>query len=201
MDVGANAPRTLSNTYFFDKCLGWKGICVEAGPQRAAELRRARSCTVVENCVFSRDSVVSFSDYDVSSGITAGGAQTVRCRPLQDILYEHGVRHVDFMSLDVEASEIPAMLGTDFYGVSMDVVTVETFWVNSTLPQLFFDRGFVTVADLGPDHVFARRAFDLDWPASQQQSREETHQYRHEQQASAGRCFDDSSNPGVTASN
>ena len=29
MDVGAHDGKTISNTYFFEKELGWKGICIE----------------------------------------------------------------------------------------------------------------------------------------------------------------------------
>jgi len=29
LDIGSNHPLQRSNTYFFDKCLGWRGVCVE----------------------------------------------------------------------------------------------------------------------------------------------------------------------------
>ena len=29
MDFGSNDPVVISNTLFFDKCLGWKGLCIE----------------------------------------------------------------------------------------------------------------------------------------------------------------------------
>lgn len=29
LDIGAHKPFSLSNSVFFDKCLGWNGICVE----------------------------------------------------------------------------------------------------------------------------------------------------------------------------
>lgn len=33
VEAGANDPRYLSNTLFYDKCLGWEGLCVEPQAQ------------------------------------------------------------------------------------------------------------------------------------------------------------------------
>ena len=49
--------------------------------------------------------------------------------------HEHGVDHVNLMSLDVEGFELPALRGLDFSAVSVDVVLVE----NDT-PALFGDK-------------------------------------------------------------
>ena len=42
VDSGANSAVSLSNTYFYDKCLGWEGLCVEPLPQYHAELSAKR---------------------------------------------------------------------------------------------------------------------------------------------------------------
>merc|ERR1712151_1314233 len=39
IDIGANNPLTISNTAFFDKCLGWKGVCVEMNPHYHPSIR------------------------------------------------------------------------------------------------------------------------------------------------------------------
>ena len=51
VDSGANDYRKLSNTFFFDKCLGWDGLCVEADPQYHAGIRAHRSCKLVPQCI------------------------------------------------------------------------------------------------------------------------------------------------------
>lgn len=33
VESGANDPLKLSNTLFFDKCLGWSGLCIEPQPE------------------------------------------------------------------------------------------------------------------------------------------------------------------------
>lgn len=46
-DVAANHFKRISNTYFYDRCLGWRGLCVEPNPRYHAELRQKRSCELV----------------------------------------------------------------------------------------------------------------------------------------------------------
>ena len=41
IDIGAFHPFKLSNTVFFDQCLGWEGICVEPNPYRRCHLESA----------------------------------------------------------------------------------------------------------------------------------------------------------------
>ena len=46
-DVAANHFKRISNTYFYDRCLGWRGLCVEPNPRYHADLREKRSCELV----------------------------------------------------------------------------------------------------------------------------------------------------------
>ena len=52
VDVGAGPqPKKLSNTWFLDACLGWKGVCAEPDKASADVLRQNRTCLVVETAV------------------------------------------------------------------------------------------------------------------------------------------------------
>ena len=70
LDIGAHKPLHLSNTAFFDKCLGWSGICVE--PTETSQLFEAegvRSCRVARKCVWSESKklvMIFRSDGDAS---------------------------------------------------------------------------------------------------------------------------------------
>jgi FkbM family methyltransferase len=216
VDIGANAPRELSNSYFFDRCLGWRGICIEASPTRAQELRAQRSCEVVENCVFSGERDFKFSSGDDTVARIRGamsGDVTVRCRRLADILRERGVAHIDLMSLDVKSAEIHAIQGADFEAHRADVLLVETFWTNRTAFHYLYDRGYSVVADLGVDTAFARRGVLLPaapgagagadasaaphWvPKLHKEWREVNNRNLHDTQAAMGNpsCIDDSAN-------
>ncbi|CAE8645563.1 unnamed protein product [Polarella glacialis] len=55
VDVGAFHPIHLSNTYFFERCLGWRGVCVEPNPGLSAYFGAYRpACRLFRNCVWSK---------------------------------------------------------------------------------------------------------------------------------------------------
>jgi FkbM family methyltransferase len=60
VDVGAFDGELGSNTAFFEKRLGWKGIAFEPNPPEYAALRRTRSCQAIQGCAYNRDGEVSF---------------------------------------------------------------------------------------------------------------------------------------------
>eukprot|EP00184_Porphyridium_aerugineum_P006612 CAMPEP_0184699814 /NCGR_PEP_ID=MMETSP0313-20130426/5933_1 /TAXON_ID=2792 /ORGANISM="Porphyridium aerugineum, Strain SAG 1380-2" /LENGTH=479 /DNA_ID=CAMNT_0027158943 /DNA_START=221 /DNA_END=1660 /DNA_ORIENTATION=- len=80
IDLAANLPRSLSNTYFLDVCRGWKGLCIEAQPDLVAKLRDyqrwGRTCTIIDTCVADRPGVEV--DFVLSGGI--GGIDGVRSK-------------------------------------------------------------------------------------------------------------------------
>lgn len=60
VDVGAFDGVTGSNTYFFEKQLGWRGVAFEANPEVVAELKRNRTCEIIDGCAYDRDGTVEF---------------------------------------------------------------------------------------------------------------------------------------------
>lgn len=70
VDVAANDPILISNTYFLDKCLGWQGICAEANPKYFKPLQSKRSCKLFPTCVSDVDgNEVQFGMRGASGGI------------------------------------------------------------------------------------------------------------------------------------
>ena len=53
LDIGTNEPVGGSNTFFFDKCLGWRGVCFEPQKLYHARIKENRSCSLVPRCVTS----------------------------------------------------------------------------------------------------------------------------------------------------
>ena len=199
LDVGANAPKEISNTWFFDKCLGWRGLCVEASSSRASQLREQRSCKVIQTCVWDSNKILQMSNSDPNSftdHLVAGGPTSVQCRTIDDILAIEGVGHIDFVSLDIESAEPQALRGMDVRRWAPDVFTVETFWLNQTFHQSMFDLGYTIVDFLGPDTVYVRRSTPhVSNPAYMQWGRNDIDSYRNEQQTLRGACFDSVNNP------
>eukprot|EP00667_Euglena_gracilis_P013123 EG_transcript_13507 len=133
LDIGANEPKSLSNTWFLDVCLGWEGICVEADPGLGELLRQQRSCKVVSTCVDSSNRTLALQ----AAGIAVGHVvpleekndrgKVLQCVTMAQIIREHGVRHIDFFTLDVEDHEMHVLqtMPEEAEGLTIDVILIE----------------------------------------------------------------------------
>lgn len=140
--VCANRAVRLSNTYFFDRCLGWSGLCVEGNPTYLEPLYRERSCSILPTCVSNLDGiVVEFALHGGVGGIVSDGPGSnkndidwekrktpivkSKCTTMGKALARANVRRVDYMSLDVEGHELQVLEGFDWERVVIDVITIE----------------------------------------------------------------------------
>jgi FkbM family methyltransferase len=129
VDVGAYHPWKTSNTYKL-YLRGWSGITIEPNPDAAALFRRVRprDAHVVSGVAqtkgdltyfrFSDGKLNTFSESQarvyMDQGSQSLGAFQVPCRPLQDILDEHGPEPVDLISIDCEGYDLAALETLDF---------------------------------------------------------------------------------------
>jgi FkbM family methyltransferase len=60
VDVGAYDGITGSNTYYFERQLGWRGVAIEANPEAVAKLVQNRTCEVFDGCAYDHDGTVEF---------------------------------------------------------------------------------------------------------------------------------------------
>mmetsp|Transcript_139870 Transcript_139870/g.389799 ORF Transcript_139870/g.389799 Transcript_139870/m.389799 type:complete len:475 (-) Transcript_139870:43-1467(-) len=182
VDIGAFHPIHLSNTFFFERCLGWRGLCAEPNPSWAPYFSAYRpDCQLVPNCVWSkpRSVVMSFQKDPIEayiqddSGSTGGNSGAVlidgngtrprfaaECRTLDDILSSAGLRRpavIDYMSVDAEAAEVEIFRDFRFGEFDVSVVSVEVQAQNYyELDAIFFSAGYAKLAVLGGDHVYAK---------------------------------------------
>lgn len=155
VELGANDGVTQSNTLYFEKYRGWKGLLVEPAPHNYLQCRRNRSAKNKIHCA----ACVSF-DYDrefvriaysnlmstplgVSTDIAdptahaRSGRQFLGptedvfeygavARTLNDLLGESGApAKMDFLSLDVEGVELEVLRGIDHTAYRFKFILVE----------------------------------------------------------------------------
>lgn len=137
LDVASNHPIRLSNSYFYDRCLGWKGICVEGNPMYYEATFRERSCQLVPTCAGKTDGQeVEFAlrgelggvmgdSYKFGGNSSSRTLMKERCVSVQTLLNRNAIRRVDFLSLDVEGHEYEVLQGIDWNSVQIDVISVE----------------------------------------------------------------------------
>jgi FkbM family methyltransferase len=139
VEAGANDGQTQSNTAYFARHRGWRGLLVEPIPELAARCRAARPESAVENCALVAPdadgqpvpmtycglmSVVDggWSDPAAERAHVETGRQIqslntyqvdVPGRSLSALLDQHNMPHIDLLSLDVEGFERQALEGLD----------------------------------------------------------------------------------------
>ena len=143
LEIGAFDGASESTTAFFEQCLGWRGILVEAQPQSFRTLLRNRPFTLnIRVAICPAHGFVRFSG-DAKSFSRIGGNGTdgavglirtkdaaspisVSCGPLGDYLSLLGVTRLDYFSLDVEGSELEVIESLRrAQGLSIGVFQVE----------------------------------------------------------------------------
>lgn len=184
IEAGANDGVSQSNTLFLEN-RGWKGILVEPNKFKYQECINNRSknnivvnCALVSNTYLSSTITGSFfessgeslcgqiiDDLEYCPCIQAKQAglekiknkyiSEVPARTLQSIINEYNVSKIDFMSLDVEGYEIPAMDGLNFNKNPPSFIRIETTTLSEVIEK--YDRYLIS-----KKYIFIERVSEND---------------------------------------
>lgn len=184
VEVGADDGVDKSNTYFFEKYLGWSGLCVEPSPERYQLLRANRSCACENFAASCREGVVGFLDIQGYgkglSGITANYSAEHRERiekeienpdnrgscvievqavPLGALLAKHDIKHVDFCTIDTEGSEMDVLKSIDFSACKIDILCIENNYSDREVGEFLSHLGYSLDYKIEIDDVYFRSDF------------------------------------------
>lgn len=151
IDIGSNHPFIMSNTYFFDRCLGWKGLCIEPNREyHPLYKEHKRSCKLVSSCVSATGGRrgLDFSQGTQGTLLPEGQGEEVECRTLSEILIDNGMRGANFATIDIEGSEFDTLRCFPFRAHGISTWLVETNKAKPNLYNLFLRSGFAHVADI-----------------------------------------------------
>lgn len=184
LDIGAYDGITISNSYFFEEELGWKGLCIEPMPRAFKQLKFNRSCEVLNCLVGSYNGTASFLEIDAKdfpelamlsgeqhffdearlAAIESLVAQyhgkyqilPMPIKKLNDILYEHQLFDIDYLSIDIEGNELDVLSALDFDIFRIHVMTVENNAreTNQQIRLFMESKGFRFVIRLEQDEVY-----------------------------------------------
>ena len=140
VDVGTNGPEAISNTLFFDKCLGWKGLCIEPQSTYHSEILKTRSCTLIPDCVLGDIASVKFIGNGGGGAVEVTNGGDTKCLAFLDVLQSNNITKIDFMSIDIERSEASVLRCFPFDKVEIDIILLETDKWHLREVDLFFHR-------------------------------------------------------------
>lgn len=184
VDIGAHDGISYSNSWFFEKCRDWKGLCIEANPDVFLSLRENRGCDCVNACISDSDeSSVDFLKVlgraEMLSGIVSlydtrhiarvddeismfGGRKEivkVANHRLSDVLDSRELKEIHLLSIDTEGAELPILRSIDFKKYFIHAITVECNFpeLEAQFSAVLAPNDFESVAKLGADVIFLNR--------------------------------------------
>lgn len=153
VEAGANNGLSQSNTAYLEFWRGWNGLLVEPIPELAAQCRRNRPRSIVEQTALVErghdgktvDMIYCnlMSLVEGARGSPEADAEHIKrgmqflspddqprtikvpTATLSDLLDQHGIEHVDLLSLDVEGYESMALRGLDMSRHAPSWIVVE----------------------------------------------------------------------------
>ncbi|CAE7763598.1 unnamed protein product [Symbiodinium pilosum] len=171
VDLAANDYRYISNSYFADHCLKFDGVCIEPNNEYWGNLDKKRRCAVVKTCIAEKKREVKFRMKGVFGGVSGemmadkraqGGKETtLTCETLAEIFRKFRIKHVDFLSLDVQGLELQCLQGIEWSAAAptIDTVLVERNDAGS-VAEFLRAHGYVNATTLRKDAVFVHKSAD-----------------------------------------
>jgi hypothetical protein len=143
LDVGTSWARRWSNTYFFDRCQGWKGVCIEHNPIYQDELESQRTCKYIPKCISDIPREVLFAFGEAYGGVVKNGSETQNLGVDLDRLVEKKAEHfsgTEKVVCSTLSHELPGkqhfdLMSLDVDGVRCNIVRlcVDWFWFSATV--------------------------------------------------------------------
>lgn len=178
VDVGAHDGVLLSNSAFFERQRGWRGLCVEPNPNVYEQLVANRTAATENVAIGSREGTMPFlvvsGHAEMLSGLESsfdrrhvtrinrelsvygGEARTVetKVRRLDDLLVEHAIDHVDLLTIDVEGGELAVLESLSLRRFRVQAVLIENPHRRWKVAAAFRDQGYQLLARISSDEVY-----------------------------------------------
>ena len=137
VDIGAYDGITISNTYYLEKELDWKGLCVEANPHTYNMMTECRNTECINIAVAPYEKEVeillngwssAINDSFTSSEILKQNFESVKVNAItiNELFERYNVpSEFDYLTIDIEGGELEILSQLDFSRWRFKVLTYE----------------------------------------------------------------------------
>lgn len=170
VDVGAYDGVTYNNTLYFEKNNNWSGINIEPMPNIYEKLQLMRpNCKNLNVAVSNKDGAAEFiynNEYtDMLSGLkenydirhlhrlfnenkthnSKSSIIEVNTLKLETISDTYNIKHIHYLSIDVEGAEFDVIKSINFDKVFIDVIGFENNYIDKSLPIIEYleNKGYI----------------------------------------------------------
>lgn len=167
VDVGCADAVVNSNTFFFEKELGYSGLCIDGNPIWAASHNMRKNSTFINAVISERGEEQYFYECTLPelSGISKNPdldltEQMVTSVPLSDILRDHNVERIHLMSIDVEGHELDVLKSFDIEKYKPGIIIIEhctlgTF--NHSGRKHLMEMGYFAAVTTDLNHIMVKK--------------------------------------------
>ena len=179
-EIGAADGITNSNTYFFEKELGWEGYCIDPNPLLFDKLRSHRSAKCFNCGIAAKSGRLEFLRVDGNgeqlscfrdfasldhlgvieaqkrSNHSAVQSISVEVLPFNQFASENQILHIDFLSIDAEGMEKQILSTIDFRTVNVRFIAVEANCDPVELELFMNTFSYRLCALVGTDHIYSK---------------------------------------------
>lgn len=126
VDVGADQPIFGSNTYFFEKYMGWQSLCIDADERVIDKLKSLRK-NVIHTLVSSHDGTETFTQTPEAgiSHVDKNGNVEISSLTLNSILENNNIEEITLLDIDVEGHELEVCKGLNWDKYKPLIVIIE----------------------------------------------------------------------------
>lgn len=167
LEIGVHDGKEGSNTYLLDTKYKWKGLCIDILLDNMEE----RSCMQHKGLVSNKIEEVDFVFAEGLSGIDGlnlkwnntplvknGKKQKFKTEITQTVLDKYNVpSFVDYLSLDVEGSELLVLEGINHKKHVFGIISIEHNNMDKMRNDIYMfltEKGYMRVATLGVDDIY-----------------------------------------------
>src|SRR4051812_47759721 len=175
VDIGAYDGKKFSNSLFFEKSMGWTGLCIEPMPSAFAKLTASRTAICENFALADFEGEAEFVEADdeggenerMFSGLAASfdprhvtriermtkrqETRRVPVTTLAALLEKHALFDIDFCSIDVEGGELAILSEFDFERFRIKVLTVENNFGDARIVDVMTQKGYQLYTNLAHD--------------------------------------------------